>query len=175
MVTVLEAHGPRPLRFFSQVTILSAGGLTVVGGRDVMSRGPGRAQRQLLAELAASPSAVHVVPHGAGYTPAQARTRRNAARGLVLRGLARALYLRTPDARGAWRAGLFLVPPTSAEQGDVLPLSVPAWHSSAPCGLLSLSGTLQAAVLEQVTGVRVSRWTANRLAREHRESLHRQG
>lgn len=133
-----------------------------------MGRGLGVRQRELLAALRdGDPAPLAVTENAASHSERSAL--RRAARGLVERGFARAVYVRAPNSRGAYGLRLALVLPSAEAQGEFLPRLAPAWVTPPPLSMQSLSTTLQAHVLEHVTGLVVSRSTANRIARRYRE------
>ena len=134
-----------------------------------MSRGPGYRQRAFLRALerVGPLGTVRIAPSWA--TPTDANNRRAAARRLVLAGRARAIFVRTPDKRGALPV-VHLVQLGSPLTGDAWPRRSRSWVEPPPFGLLTLDARLQAPVLEAFTGQRVSVSTANRLARAHREA-----
>lgn len=135
-----------------------------------MSRGPGHLQRALLRRLEACGSlgAVRVVPVRASH--AEAVSRRSAARGLVRTGRARAIFLRTPSARGRKPPILHLVTIDSPLTGDAWPQPSRSWVEPPPFGMLSLPARLQGPVLSEFAGVEVSVSTAHRIARAYRDA-----
>ncbi len=135
-----------------------------------MSRGPGTRQRALLEAVRAAgdEAFIWVVLPDASYAAAAAW--RRAARALARKGQVRAIYLRRPDKRGRNFRHLALTSVDSTLCGDAYPLHSPSWVDPSLGRLWeSLSGELQAAVLEYVTGQPVSPTTASRIAREMRE------
>lgn len=135
-----------------------------------MSRGPGHRQRALLSALdAAGPlNAIRVVPPGCPQFAAISL--RRAARGLVASGRARAIYLRAPSVRGSAVPLLHLVPVDSPLYGDSWTRLSRRWVQPPPLDMLSLPARLQAPVISDLGGVEISVSTANRIAREYRES-----
>ncbi len=124
-------------------------------------------QRALMAALEKH-EVVFVVPDDVNHSEAVSLGR--AARGLARRGLARAIYVRRLDRLGRYSGHLALTSVDSMLCGDAYRLGSPSWVDPSLGRLWeSLSGELQAAVLEHVTGRAVSPRTAARIAREMRE------
>lgn len=140
--------------------------------RDYGGMGSGLGVRQrALRDVLGVPGvdAVWAVPEDVNL--AEATVWRRAARGLVERGLARAVYRRKVDALGRRTAHLVLTRPESLVTGDALPLRSPTWVEAPPIDLLTFSAALQALMVERVAGQPVSARTAASWAQEAREAL----
>lgn len=128
-------------------------------------------QRRLLRAVEALPegAALRVAP--AGTSESDGVCLRRAARGLVQRGHARAVYRRVSDGGGPRYRRLCLVPVDSPVLGDALPLGSPSWVTPAPATVDTFGPGLVAAMVEHIAGAPVSASTASRWLREHREAI----
>lgn len=132
---------------------------------DGMGRGPGVKQKALIRALRVPGRVVWVVPPDVNRS--EAVCWRRAARGVVRRGKARAVYLRRTDKLGRRVAHLALVAPGSPVVGDALPIGSPEWIDPSVERLFETLGSeLKAAVMRDL-GVPVSPRTAARRAAEH--------
>ena len=129
-------------------------------------------QQALLAALRAPGAEVVWAVPGGVVNRSERSAWRRAAKSLVLRGEARAVYLRRLDRSGRMTARLALVSLDSPVRGDVLPRGAPRWVERPALEdlFLSLNSVLQAEALSLKVGRPVSASTAGRIARKHHDA-----